>query len=66
MIQAPYTIAKLPNGPFPDESHHSFAEVQSIVGTGKRKRSELAVATDNSCINLYDVLNSRPHNASWK
>ena len=55
MIQAPYTIAKLPEGPFPGESRIQSADVYSVSGSKKRKRSELAVAIDQSCVNLYDV-----------
>lgn len=55
MIQAPYTIAKLPEGPFPVETRIQSADVYSISGSKKRKRSELAIAIDQSCVNLYDV-----------
>lgn len=55
MIQAPYTIAKLPEAPFPDKARIQCADVQSVTGSRKRKRCELAVAIDHSCVNLYDV-----------
>lgn len=55
MIHAPYTIAKLPEGPFPGESRIQSADVYSVSGSKRRKRSELAVAIDQSCVNLYDV-----------
>ena len=55
MIQAPYTIARLPEAPFPDTARTQCADVRSVTGCRKRRRSELAVAIDHTCINLYDV-----------
>ena len=66
MIQSHYTIAKLPEGPFPDRTQYHAADIQSAIGSGKRKRSELAVAIDNSGISLYDVNNSYPNQNALK
>ena len=55
MIQAPYTIARLPEAPFPDKARVQYADVQSVSGRRKRRRCELAIAIDHSCVNLYDV-----------
>ena len=61
MIQSHYNIAKLPEGPFPGRTQYQAADIQSVTGSGKRKRSELAVAIDNSCISLYDVNSPCPN-----
>ena len=55
MIRAPYTIARLPEAPFPDEARIQCADVHSVSGIRTRRRSELAIAIDRTCINLYDV-----------
>lgn len=55
MIQAPYTLAKLPLPPHASQGKTLAADVYTVAGSKKRKRSELAVAVDYEGINIYDV-----------
>ena len=55
MLQHPHLLTKLPK-PFESEKSRVYtADIHSITGSGKRKRSEIAVAIDDEGINLYDV-----------
>ncbi len=55
MIQEPYTLADLPPS-LTGSGSIQIADVHSLAGASKKKRSELAVAIDYECVNLYDVL----------
>lgn len=55
MIQAPYTLAKLPLPLHASQGKTLAADVYTVAGSKKRKRSELAVAVDYEGINIYDV-----------
>ncbi|KAI9877369.1 MAG: hypothetical protein M1830_004102 [Pleopsidium flavum] len=54
-IQAPYTIAHLPRPLEPIHGKTFVSDVHSLVGSRKRKRNEIAIATDGESINLYDL-----------
>lgn len=49
------TFALLPKSLEGDRSKIYTADVNAVVGSRKRKRSEIAVAVDNEGVNLYDV-----------
>ena len=55
MIQRPYTLANLPVSLHASQGKIFAADVHTVAGTKKRKRSELAVAVDNEGISIYDV-----------
>lgn len=55
MIQKPYTLADLPPS-LTGSGEILTADVHTLVGALKKKRSELVVAIDNESVNLYDVL----------
>jgi hypothetical protein len=58
MIQKPYTLADLPPS-LTDSGEILTADVHTVAGPSKKKRSELAVAIDNESVNLYNVLHQR-------
>jgi hypothetical protein len=45
-IQAPYTIAHIPQPLDPIDGKTFISDVHSLVGSRKRKRNEIAIATD--------------------
>jgi hypothetical protein len=54
-IEEPYAIATLPT-PFDAENGRVLAApVQSISGSRKRKRHEVAVGIDGESVNIYSV-----------
>lgn len=55
MIQKPYTLVELPKNPIAPNGRTFASDIYALVGSKKRKRSELAVALDNESINIYDV-----------
>lgn len=55
MMQRPYTLTELPNNLIAGHASVLTADVHALVGSRKRKRSELAVALDSESVNLYDV-----------
>ena len=55
MIQAPRLLANLPKPLIHDQSNVFGADVFSISGPRKRKRSELAVAIDGEGVNIYEA-----------
>ena len=55
MLQHPQLLTKLPKSFESEKSRVYTADVHSITGGKKRKRSEIAVAVDDEGINLYDV-----------
>lgn len=55
MIEEPYTLAELRQNPFGSHSNVYASDVFSLVGSEKRKRSEIALASDNQNISIYDV-----------
>lgn len=55
MIQTPYTLANLPVSLHASQGKTFAADVHAVVGSKKRKRSELAVAIDHEGVNIYDV-----------
>ncbi|MCJ1303027.1 hypothetical protein MMC08_005833 [Hypocenomyce scalaris] len=59
MIQRPYTLANLPVSLHASQGKIFAADVHTVAGTKKRKRSELAVAVDYEGINIYDIRSSR-------
>ena len=54
MAEASYILADLPSSPA-GSGDILVADVHTIAGGSKKKRSELAVAIDNESVNLYDV-----------
>lgn len=63
MIEEPYTLAELHQNPFGSYSKVYASDVFSLVGSEKRKRSEIALASDNQNICVYDVCETS-HNGS--
>ena len=55
MIQTPYTLANLPVSLHASQGRTFAADVHTLVGSRRRKRSELAVALDHEGVNIYDV-----------
>ncbi|KAL9609010.1 MAG: hypothetical protein Q9167_006196 [Letrouitia subvulpina] len=55
MIEEPYILAELHQNPFGSNSKVYASDVFSLVGSEKRKRSEIALASDNQNITIYDV-----------
>lgn len=55
LIQTPYPIAHLPQPLDPIKGKTFISNIYSLVGSKKRKRNEIAVATDGESINVYDV-----------
>ena len=55
MIERSYTVADLPPSLL-GSGEISAADVHTLSGSSKKKRSELAIAIDNESVNLYDVL----------
>ncbi len=55
MIEEPYTLAELPKNLITPKGKILTADVYGLVGSKKRKRSELVVALDNDSVKLYDV-----------
>lgn len=55
MIQKPYTLVELPKNPIAPNGRTFASDIYALVGSKKRKRSELAIALDNESINIYDV-----------
>lgn len=55
MIQTPYTLVELSKNPIAPNGRTLASDVYALVGSKKRKRSELAVALDNESISIYDV-----------
>lgn len=58
MIQSLYTLADLPPS-LTDSGKILTADVHTVAGPSKKKRSELAVAIDSESVNLYNVLHRR-------
>jgi len=54
-IQSPYPIAHLPLPLDPINGKTFVSDIFSLVGSRKRKRKEIAIATDGESINVYDV-----------
>ena len=55
MIQNPYTLVELSKNPIAPNGRILASDVNALVGSKKRKRSELAVALDSESITIYDV-----------
>ncbi len=55
MIQEPYILSTLPEGPSAGEGRVHAADIHSLAASRKRKRSELALAIDHQGVNIYDV-----------
>ena len=55
MIKEPHVVAELPEALGSGGGRSLAANIYSLVGGRKRKRSELALALDNQSVNLYDV-----------
>lgn len=55
MMQKPYTLVELPKNPIAPGGRTLASDVYALVGSKKRKRSELAIALDNESLNIYDV-----------
>jgi hypothetical protein len=55
LIQTPYPIAHLPQPLDPINGTTFISNIYSLVGSKKRKRNEIAIATDGESINEYDV-----------
>lgn len=55
MIQNPYTLVELSKNPIAPNGRTLASDVNALVGSKKRKRSELAVALDSEGITIYDV-----------
>ena len=54
-IQTPYPIAHLPHPLDPLNGRSFVSNIYSVVGSKKRKRNEIAIATDGEAINIYGV-----------
>lgn len=54
-IQTPYAIAHLPQPLDPINGKTFVSNIYSLVGSKKRKRNEIAIATDGEAITVYDV-----------
>ncbi|MCJ1426888.1 hypothetical protein MMC29_004791 [Sticta canariensis] len=59
MIQKPYILVELPKNPIAPNGRTFASDIYALVGSKKRKRSELAVALDNESINIYDIRSSK-------
>lgn len=55
MIPKPYLLAEIPQDLTGLPGNVLAADVYAVVGSKKRKRSELALAIDRQGINIYDV-----------
>ena len=58
MIGKPYTLTDLPPSLI-GSGDILAADVHTLSGSSKKKRSELAVAIDNESVNIYDVTHQR-------
>ncbi|MCJ1358402.1 MAG: hypothetical protein MMC33_008402 [Icmadophila ericetorum] len=58
MIQSPVVLAELPRSLVNGRNEVHAADVYGFDGDKKRKRSEIAVAVDGECVNVYDVRSS--------
>lgn len=56
MIQTPYTLAEISRDITGAPVNILAADVYTIAGPKKRKRTELALAIDRQGVNIYDVL----------
>lgn len=54
-IQSPYSISHLPLPLDPINGKTFVSDIFGLVGSRKRKRNEIAIATDGESINVYDV-----------
>lgn len=66
MIQRPYILAEKPQDYTGLEGQVITANVHSVSGAKKRKRSELAAAIDHQGINIYDVCLSSVRTARYR
>ena len=55
MIEEVYPLADLQATPFGVNSRIYSSDVYSLVGSKKRKRSEVVLARDSQDISIYDV-----------
>ena len=56
MIGEPYTIAQIPPDLTGKTGKLFTSDVNAVSGSGKKKRSEIAIAIDRQGINVYDVI----------
>ncbi|KAK4695805.1 hypothetical protein P7C71_g2011, partial [Lecanoromycetidae sp. Uapishka_2] len=56
MIQKPYTVAEISRDITGASGNILSADVHTVVGSKKRKRTELALAIDHEGVNIYDYL----------
>ncbi|MCJ1462578.1 hypothetical protein MMC07_001180 [Pseudocyphellaria aurata] len=59
MMQKPYTLVELSKNPIAPNGRILASDVYALVGSKKKKRSELTVALDSESCNIYDVRTSK-------
>lgn len=56
MTEQAYTFADIPHDLTSSSGRIRVVDINSITGSKKRKRAEIAVAIDHQAVNIYDVL----------
>lgn len=64
MIQTPYALAEIPQDITGTSGQVHAADVYTIAGSKKRKRSEITLAIDRQGVNIYDVALSHAVNVA--